>query len=194
MQLIFLHGIPLDGRMWDEQRVAFPGSIVVPSLYPLGDSLPHWANSVLELTDSDDLVLVGSSCGGSCALEMARARPDRITALILVGSKAAHHPDPVLRDGYIRALRKGGIASLWTDLGGQYFGPRSPAASVARGLALALEQHTDDLVKGTEAFHSRPDASDVVQNWKKPFAKTTASCRSRKRATSRSRLRVAVAT
>ena len=166
---MFLHGMPLDGRMWTAQAQAFPGALVVPSLYALGDSIEEWAEAALAITASTALVVVGSSCGGSCALEMARMRPERIAGLVLVGSKAAHHPEPGLRDRYIASLRHGGIASLWRDIGHRYFGPTSPPASAAQGLAWALEQSTGDLVRGTAAFHSRPDASDVVAQWRQPL-------------------------
>lgn len=170
MQLIFLHGMPLDGRMWGAQAAAFPNSLVVPSLYALGDSIVQWAESVLALTSSAGLVVVGSSCGGSCALEMARLQPERIASLVLVGSKAAHHPEPDLRDRYIASLNQGGIASLWNDIGHRYFGGSSPAPSAAQGLAWALEQSTEDLARATAAFHGRPDASDVASRWNKPLA------------------------
>ncbi len=169
VQLLFLHGMPLDGRMWAAQTQSFPSALVVPSLYALGDSLAQWAEAALAITGSTNLVVVGSSCGGSCALEMARMRPERIAGLVLVGSKAGHHPEPELRDRYIASLRFGGIASLWRDIGHRYFGPASPPTSAAQGLAWALEQSTEDLVRGTAAFHSRPDASDVVARWRKPL-------------------------
>ena len=161
--------MPFDGRMWTPQVRAFAGATVVPSLYALGDSLAQWAEAVLNLTDSNDLLVVGSSCGGSCALEMARRCPDRIAGLVLVGSKAAHRPEPQLRDRYIDLQRQGGAAALWDELGPRYFGPSSPASSVAKGRAWALEQSAEDLIRGTAAFHSRPDASDVVVRWGKPL-------------------------
>lgn len=169
MSLIFLHGIPLDGRMWGPQAAAFPDAVVVPSLYALGDSIVQWAWSVLALSGSSKLAVIGSSAGASCALEMARLRPDRIASLVLVGAKAAHSPEPELRDRYIAALRQGGMASLWNDVGHRYFGDSSPAPSAAQGLAWAREQSTEDLIRGTIAFHGRPDASDVVAGWEKPL-------------------------
>jgi pimeloyl-ACP methyl ester carboxylesterase len=161
--------MPFDGRMWAAQASAFPGATVVPSLYQFGESLAQWAEAVLDLTDANDLVVVGSSCGGSCALEMARLRPDRIAALVLVGSKAAHRPEPELRDRYVALQRHGGAPALWNELGHRYFGPSSPASAVAQGRAWAMEQSPEDLVRGTVAFHSRPDASDVVAHWVKPL-------------------------
>jgi pimeloyl-ACP methyl ester carboxylesterase len=170
VQLVFLHGMPFDGRMWAAQASAFPGATVVPSLYVFGESLVQWAEAVLNLTDASELVVVGSSCGGSCALEMARLRQDRIAALVLVGSTAAHRPEPDLRDRYVDLQRQGGAAALWNELGDRYFGPSSPASAVVQGRAWAMEQSPDDLIRGTVAFHSRPDASDVVAGWGKPLA------------------------
>ncbi len=155
--------------MWDEQVRACPGSIAIPSLYALGDSLHEWASRVIQIAGPGPLTLVGSSVGGSCALEIARLQPGRIAALVLVGAKAAHRLDPQRRDQYVAALRSGGIAALWTELGSKYFPAAAPPLSATRGRALAMEQSIDDLIRGTEVFHARPDATDVVAGWTKPL-------------------------
>src|SRR5258707_11475026 len=43
-----------------------------------GDSIEAWAAAALRLTKGDRLVVVGCSVGGSCALELAVAAPDRV--------------------------------------------------------------------------------------------------------------------
>jgi pimeloyl-ACP methyl ester carboxylesterase len=48
---------------------------------------------VLRLAKGDRLIVVGCSVGGSCALELAVAAPDRIAALVLIGTKAERRPD-----------------------------------------------------------------------------------------------------
>src|SRR5262245_40954184 len=112
--------------MWDEQLRAFPLAVAVRSLYGLGDSIQEWASRVLEMVGPGQLAVVGSSIGASCALEMARIQPGRIAALVLVGAKASHHPEPVLKDRYISALRSRGLEGLWKELGPKYFPTISP--------------------------------------------------------------------
>ncbi len=70
--------------------------VVAPTLYPLGDSVEAWAAAVLELAGGGPLVVVGSSIGGSCAIEVARIAPDRVRALVLADTKAGHRPEPVV--------------------------------------------------------------------------------------------------
>lgn len=66
--------------------------MIRPNLYGLGESLEAWAGGVLDLVSTGPLILVGSSVGGSCALEVARLAPDRVAAVALIGAKAGHRP------------------------------------------------------------------------------------------------------
>jgi hypothetical protein len=56
-------------------------------------------------------VVVGNSVGGSCALEVARAAPDQVEAVVLVGAKAGVRPDPALRAEAVGTLADGGIVT-----------------------------------------------------------------------------------
>src|SRR5258707_9280720 len=94
LELLFLHALPLDGSMWAGQKQLLPGSTFTPTLYPFGDSIEAWAAAALKLAKGDRLVVVGCSVGGSCALELAVAAPDRVAALVLIRTKAERRPDP----------------------------------------------------------------------------------------------------
>lgn len=94
--LLLLHPLPLDGSMWADYMDLIPGSTVAPTLYDLGDSIEEWAAESLLLTTADKLIVVGCSVGGSCAIEVAATAPERVAALVLVGTKAGHRPDPTL--------------------------------------------------------------------------------------------------
>ena len=90
--VVFLHALPLDGRMWTDVMDVLDGRTLAPNLYPLGNSIEEWADHVLELAGSRPLVVVGNSVGGTCALEVARAAPDQVQAIVLVGAKAGVRP------------------------------------------------------------------------------------------------------
>ena len=169
VQLVFLHGFPLDGRMWRDQLGLLPGAVRCPTLYRLGNSIEAWAAGVLECMEQLPAIVVGSSMGGSCALEMARQQGDRIEAIVLVGAKAGHRPEPALRDGCIDLLRRGGAAAMWARVGLDFFGPEADPQVVEETRELALAQSTDDLVKGMEAFHGRADLTEVIESWQKPL-------------------------
>jgi pimeloyl-ACP methyl ester carboxylesterase len=167
--VVFLHAFPLDSRMWSTQLGAFPASTSAPTLYPFGDSMEAWASRALETVGGEHLILVGCSMGGSCALEMARQAGHRVAALVLVGSKAGHRPEPEVRDHYVAVLREGGARRMWPGLAARFFGPTADPRVMESAEAIAMEQHPDDLVRAVQVFHSRPDADDVVMNWKKPL-------------------------
>ena len=97
MQLIFLHALPFDGNMWRAERDLSSGRVLVPRLYDLGDSIEDWASRVLELAGSEPSIVVGNSVGGSCALEIARAAPNQIAGIVLIGAKVGVRPDPAPR-------------------------------------------------------------------------------------------------
>jgi pimeloyl-ACP methyl ester carboxylesterase len=168
-RLIFLHAFPLDPRMWDAQVGVLAAPATAPRLYPLGDSMAAWAGRVLEAAGDEPLVLVGCSMGGSCALEMARLAGDRIAALVLIGTKAAHRPEPDLRDRYVAMLRDGGMARIWPELAPRFFGLEGDPAAMAAAEAIALAQNSEDLVRAVRVFHGRPDATEVVAAWHKPL-------------------------
>ena len=162
--------------MWDDQLQIVPGRTETPTLYPLGDSLEAWATAVLTSVDDGPCVVVGSSMGGSCALEMARQAPDRIAALVMVGAKAGHHPEPALRDRYIALLEAYGISSLWSEIMANLVGNHADRRVIDRIKANIFDQRTEDLVRAVKVFHGRPDLADVVSRWEKPFIAVCGDC------------------
>ncbi len=115
------------------------------------------------------LIVVGCSMGGSCALEMALRAPDRVSALVLVGTKAGHNPDPASRDGFITRLKQGGANALWSEIQTDLIGSRAPGAVVNRIRTLMLAQRVKDLIRAVRAFHSRRDLSEFAERWNKPL-------------------------
>lgn len=168
MRLTFLHAFPLDQSMWDEQRAIAPGHCETPTLYPLGNTLESWASGVLNSIGAQPMIAIGSSMGGSCALEMARQAPDRIAALVLVGAKAGHRREPAARDEYVDTLRDNGIRGMWPEIT-SWFGPAAEQNVVDRIESIALSQNTDDLINAVQVFHGRTDHREVVARWQKPL-------------------------
>src|SRR5918911_3158838 len=156
MRVLFLHALPLDERMWEPQRAAFPDA-VAPRLYGRGSSMEGWARSILEEVDGE-VVLVGASMGGYCALEVVRQAPERVRALVLVGSRV-EADSPERHEGRARTLeliREGGAEALWEDMRPKLF-PPGDTESVAVARRLALEQRPDDLTAAVEAIRDRHD-------------------------------------
>ena len=168
--VVLLHALPFDGRMWRAEEEWLPGPTFAPTLYRFGTSLQEWAQGVLAGAPDEPFVVVGCSVGGSCALEVARAAPDRVLGIVLVGAKAGVRPDPALRDDACRVLAEHGLDAAWQRYWRPLFGSAAAPEVVQRARALALDQRVDDVVRGVRAFHDRRDLTDVVRNWGRPLA------------------------
>src|SRR5919198_3338026 len=137
MTVLLLHALPLDEQMWEPQREAF-GDAVAPRLYGRGASMEAWAPSILAEVEGE-LVAVGASMGGYCALELVRQAPERVRGLVLVGARV-EADSPERREGRARLLeviRSGGAGALWEDMRPKLFPPgETEAVAFARGIAL----------------------------------------------------------
>jgi pimeloyl-ACP methyl ester carboxylesterase len=163
MNVVLLHALPLDERMW----VGFEGA--APRLYGHGSSMEAWARSVLADFEGE-LVLVGASMGGYCALAAARLAPERIRGLALVGSRPeADTPERYAgRAGTIETIRVGGAAALWEAMRPKLFPEGAEQAVVERARAIAVEQRPEDLVAAVEAIRDRADSTDVWRSLAAP--------------------------
>ena len=152
MKIVLLQAFPLDERMWAPQLEALEGADVYPpSLYDLGgSSVDGWAEHVLERAEGE-LVVVGASLGGYVALAMARTSPDRVSAMILAGSRATADPPErrALRERMLDVVRDEGIEG-WN----REFSPAGPG-----------DRTTEELVSGIEALRDRRDATEVVSSF-----------------------------
>lgn len=97
MPLLFVHGFPLDHRMWDGQCEVLSQSyrVIAPDLRGFGRSksadekvtMQQFADDLAILLDalgvSEPVVLCGLSMGGYVAFEFARRHNDRLRGLVL---------------------------------------------------------------------------------------------------------------
>lgn len=173
MELLLLHALPLDGSMWDAQKHLLPGATYAPTLYPLGDTIEDWAAAALGMAKSDRLIVVGCSVGGSCAIEVAALAPERVAALVLIGTKAAHRPDRVLRDSVLQVLREKRLEEAWRTLWAPLFSSSATSQAVDLGRRIAVRQLSRDVARGVKAFHSRPNRQRVLARFPRPVAVVT---------------------
>lgn len=126
--VLWLHGFPLDGRLWVHQAPALEGKFrsLIPDLPGCGrstpiradfpailtmDDLADWAAGILDaLAVTEPVVLAGLSMGGYIAWACCRKYPERLRGLILCDTLAAADPpegaalrlvnaDRILREG-----------------------------------------------------------------------------------------------
>jgi pimeloyl-[acyl-carrier protein] methyl ester esterase len=167
MQLVLLQALPLDGTMWSNEMNLLPNATIAPTLYSLGESIEDWARAVLDLAIERELVLVGNSVGGSCALEVARQDPSRTKAIVLIGAKAGVRPDPEFRDEAVHFLEERGMEEAWPRYWKGLFGANADPEVVATARRIACSLDIHEVVRGVKAFHNRPDLTDFARSWPK---------------------------
>jgi pimeloyl-ACP methyl ester carboxylesterase len=171
MRILLLHAFPVDERMWDPQRDALrEHEVMAPNLYALsGQSMDAWAMELLR--DAwGDLVVVGASMGGYCALALARLAPDRIRGLVLAGSRV-DADTPERRDDRmdtIGRIQNDGAQALWEKTSPLLTAGAGDEA-VRRVHAMALEQSAEDMIEAVRAIRDRPDSTDVVASLEAPL-------------------------
>jgi pimeloyl-ACP methyl ester carboxylesterase len=151
--------------MWRAEQQALPAGTLAPTLYRLGTTLEEWAHGVLDLAGHEPFVVVGCSVGGSCALEVARAAPDQVEGIVLVGAKAGVRPDTAFRDEAVRLLSDGGMKAGWLAYWRRLFGTGTPEDIIATARDMAMAQDVDDVIRGVRAFHNRGDRADFARAW-----------------------------
>ena len=167
--MVLLHALPFDGRMWSEADRAVGEKVIAPDLFGLGDSIVEWASAVVAMAGTEELMVVGCSVGGSCALEIARLAPEQVSGIVLVGAKAGERPDPTLRDESVRVVETRGLAAAWSAYWEPLFGSAAHPGVVAAARDLALSHDVTRVANGLRAFHDRRDHTEFVAGWTKPL-------------------------
>jgi pimeloyl-ACP methyl ester carboxylesterase len=159
--------------MWARQMDLLPGATHAPTLYRFGDRIESWASGALELARGARLIVVGCSVGGSCALEAAIAAPDRIAALVLIGTKAAHRRDPALEAAVLQSLREQGLAESWRAGWKPLLSKAASGEAVAESERIACRQSPREVARGVTAFHTRPSRERFLSEFAKPIVIVT---------------------
>jgi len=144
------------------QRGMFPYKTYAPTLYQFGSCLKSWAKRALDLIAHDKIIAVGCSVGGSCALEITALAESRVEALVLIGTKAAHNPDPEMHSCLVESVRSKGTESAWHEIWEPHFYNTTNERTFDKARGIAIKQQEAQLICGLSAFHTRPDRKDFV--------------------------------
>jgi pimeloyl-ACP methyl ester carboxylesterase len=155
--VVLLHAFPLDERMWEPQSGVVPDAIA-PRLYGRGRTMAAWADSVARDVDGE-VVLVGASMGGYCALALARRFPERLRGALLLGSRPDADSDErrAGRAKTIALIRDEGPDALWRDMVPKLFA--DPGHADER----LLFRENDGLLGAVEAIRDRPDSRETAR-------------------------------
>lgn len=146
-----------------------PGSTHAPTLYSLGDSIEAWAVEALKSVRGNRLIVVGCSIGGSCALEIAALAPERIAALVLIGTKARHRPEPALHVSVLELLRDEGLEAAWDAYWAPLFSRSASLQAIDAARTITLRQQLQDVARGVTVFHTRPSRVQVLLSLPRPI-------------------------
>lgn len=160
--MLLLHALPLDGSMWARQMNLLPGATYAPDLYDFGDDLESWAQRALQLCKQNRLIVVGCSVGGSCALEIAATWPERVVALVLIGTKAGHNHDPELLASTARTIEDEGLDNAWQKVWAPHFSNSVDQHTLVEAKDMALRQSHEKVLRGLTAFHGRQSRDEFV--------------------------------
>src|SRR5690606_701252 len=116
--VLFVHGFPLDSRMWSEQLERIPRRfrLLAPDLRGFGStargdaalSMDRFADDLAGLLDHlgiERVVVCGLSMGGYVAFALWRRHADRIRALVLCATRASADTEEVRRGRFALAGR-----------------------------------------------------------------------------------------
>lgn len=186
--VVLLHAYPCDHTMWDEQAAALVAAghrVLRPDLPGFGASpvpaeqpgLGAVARAVFEALDSADVAefaLGGLSMGGYVAMEMLRQHSARVTALLLLDTKAtADTPEAVstrLQTAQ-RAESDGSLAGLADGMLGGLLGATTLAqrpAVVQRTRAFITAASGTGAAWAMRAMAARPDSLAVLAAFDRP--------------------------
>jgi pimeloyl-ACP methyl ester carboxylesterase len=185
--LVLLHAFPLHSGMWSEQRAALASQarVITPDLPGFGrtplpsvePSLDVVADAVVALLDDlglDQVVLGGLSLGGYVAMALLRRHPERVSALILMDTKAGADPEAARanRERIATAVvHERSVRVVLTDVLPGLVGKRTKRR---RGDVLI---GVTDMVRGADpaaiawvqrAMAARPDSFDTLRDVKVP--------------------------
>lgn len=173
LTVLLLHAMPIDEQMWESQLEALARAgyeVKAPRLLGRGPSIAGWAEQLLEETEGD-LVVVGASMGGYCALALTGLAPERVRGLVLAGSKASADPPEAMewRDRAMTMAREQGVPALWETMRGYALSPSAPEALIERSNRIAAAQDGDEMAEAICAMLARPDTTHVVRRLSCPL-------------------------
>ena len=167
--VLFIHAGVADSRMWRAQmelegyrtvafdQRGFGKTVWVPEPYA------DWKDAVAVLDELGipSATIVGCSLGGSVALHLALAAPERVSSLVLVGAAAGGWqpadgwPEDPLWDEAVEAFNSGDLERV-VDIDAQMWlaGPRRSLGDIDPGL-IALFREMDGIPAATEAERNK---------------------------------------
>jgi pimeloyl-ACP methyl ester carboxylesterase len=174
LPLVFIHGFPLSRGAWSRQVAAFQPTyrVIAPDLRGFGESgassgpvfMSRYAEDIHALLlhlGTGPVILAGHSMGGYVALAFAKAFPDLVRGLVLVGTKAGGDAPEVAaaRRATAEKVRTEGIADLVDSMAAKMLATDNKDAGMAQSVRdLMLPASPEGVIGALLGMAERPDA------------------------------------
>jgi len=181
--VLFLHGFPLSGAMWDPvvDRLADGWRCIVPDLRGMGgsgagpvDGIADYADDAARVLDAlgetRPVVVVGMSMGGYVAFAFCRAYPERVRALALVDTREEADTEETARGRRETAEKalKEGSAAIADDMVGKLFAAGAPEDLKARWRNVIASTPPEGVAAALRAMAERPDSTGTLRALDRP--------------------------
>ena len=173
---VFVHGFPLDRRMWIGQlaglakiRRCIAIDLRGNGLSKIGDADPSFsmdllADDVVRTLDelgADQADFVGLSMGGYVLFALWRRHPARVRSLVLCDTKSEADSDEAKagREKTAAMVREQGMDALWEGLGAKLLASNPSEQHVTRLKEMFLAQDPAVIAADALAMRDRPDST-----------------------------------
>lgn len=93
---------------------------------------------------------------------MAAKAPNRVAALVLVGTKAGHRADPRFQQEVLDLLNNSGVEATWNKYWAPLFSTYTSSASREEAKRIVTRLSAAQIACGVNAFHTRQPRSELL--------------------------------
>ena len=184
--LLFIHGFPLNHRMWCEQLEEFSRDyrVIAPDLCGFGGSDSVSDDAVLTMKQfSDELVeilltldldipvhLVGLSMGGYILGQFQKDHAMRIASMVFCDTKSTADTEEVKSNRHktARVVLEAGSSSLAEVMGSKLFAPNTPASIFDEVKTMIVDASPAGIAAASRGMAEREDFTDQLQTFRVP--------------------------
>jgi 3-oxoadipate enol-lactonase len=177
--IVFVHGFPLDRRMWrramaEAARIGWRALAVdlrgfgESRSLPLAPSIDAYADDLAAFLEHKQLksaVICGLSMGGYVALALHRGHRERVQGLVLADTKAGPDGEEAKKGRALNIERaeNEGVAAIFDAMAPKAFSANARAHVIAELRAIAESQDPEAAIAALEAMRDRPDATPELE-------------------------------